>query len=90
VAQPVQAALSSAAAFFVGAVFPLAVAWAVPGPRLITAVSVASLFFLAALGIIAARTGGAPIAAGAVRVTFWGALAMALTFGVGRLFGVVA
>jgi VIT1/CCC1 family predicted Fe2+/Mn2+ transporter len=90
VAQPVQAALSSAGAFFVGAVLPLAVAWAVPGPRLITAVSVASLFFLAALGIIAARTGGAPMSVGAVRVTFWGALAMALTFGVGRLFGVVA
>jgi VIT1/CCC1 family predicted Fe2+/Mn2+ transporter len=90
VAQPVQAALSSAAAFFVGAVLPLVVAWAVPGPRLITVVSGASLFFLAALGVIAARAGGAPIGAGAVRVTFWGALAMVLTFGVGRLFGVVA
>lgn len=90
VAQPVQAAWSSAAAFFVGAAFPLAVAWAVPGPRLIIFVSAASLFFLATLGVIAARTGGAPIGIGAVRVTFWGVLAMALTFGVGRLFGVVA
>jgi len=66
------------------------VAWALPGPQLIPAVAVSSLFFLALLGGLAARTGGASIAVGAIRVTFWGALAMALTAAVGRLFGVVA
>lgn len=89
-AQPVQAAFSSAAAFIVGAAFPLLVAWAVPGTRLIAAVAVSSLLFLAVLGSLAARTGGASVGIGALRVTFWGALAMVLTFGVGRLFGVVA
>lgn len=87
-AQPVQAALSSASSFVVGAAFPLLVAWAVPGPRLIIVVGIASLGFLALLGSIAARAGGASISVGAIRVTFWGALAMALTFAVGRLFGV--
>jgi len=87
-AQPVQAALSSAASFVVGAAFPLLVAWAVPGSRLIIVVGIASLVFLALLGSIAARAGGASISVGAIRVTFWGALAMALTFAVGRLFGV--
>ncbi len=90
VAQPIQAALSSAATFTVGAALPLMVAWAIPGPQLIAAVAAASLLFLAALGSLAARAGGASIVAGAVRVTFWGALAMAITAGVGRLFGVVA
>lgn len=89
-ARPIQAALSSAATFTLGAALPLIVAWAFPGPQLIAIVAVASLVFLAGLGALAARTGGAPIAAGAVRVTFWGALAMALTASVGRLFGVVA
>ena len=89
-AQPIQAALSSAAAFIVGAAFPLIVAWAIPGARLIIVVGVASLVFLAVLGSIAARVGGASIAVGAIRVTFWGALAMAMTFAVGRLFDVVA
>ncbi|MBT8102286.1 MAG: VIT family protein [Gammaproteobacteria bacterium] len=89
-AQPVQAAISSAATFVVGAALPLAVAWAMPGPKLISAVAVSSLAFLALLGALAARAGGAPIVAGATRVCFWGALAMALTAGVGRLFGVVA
>ena len=89
-AQPVQAALSSAGTFIVGAALPLIVAWGVPGPRLIPAVAAASLVFLAFLGGLAARTGGAPIALGSVRVLFWGAFAMALTAGVGRLFGVVA
>lgn len=88
--QPVQAALSSAATFVVGAALPLIVAWAMPGPRLIPLVAVSSLVFLAILGGLAARTGGAAIIVGAIRVTFWGALAMALTAGVGRLFGVVA
>ncbi|TFH40449.1 MAG: VIT family protein [Lysobacterales bacterium] len=89
-AQPVQAAFSSAGTFFVGAALPLLVAWAVPGPQLITVVATSSLVFLALLGSLAARTGGAPIMIGAVRVTFWGALAMAVTAAVGRLFGVDA
>jgi VIT1/CCC1 family predicted Fe2+/Mn2+ transporter len=66
------------------------IAWAIPATLLIPAVAVASLVFLAALGAIAARVGGARMAIGATRVTFWGALAMALTAGVGRLFGVIA
>ena len=89
-ARQVQAALSSAGTFLVGAGLPLLVAWAVPGPKLIPVVAVSSLVFLAILGGLAARTGGAPLSVGAIRVTFWGALAMALTAGVGRLFGVVA
>ncbi len=89
-AQPVQAAFSSAGTFVVGAALPLMVAWATPGPRQIAAIAVASLVFLAVLGGLAARTGGASIAVGAIRVTFWGALAMALTAVVGRLFGVIA
>jgi VIT1/CCC1 family predicted Fe2+/Mn2+ transporter len=89
-ARPVQAAFSSAATFIVGAALPLLLAWAVTGELLIPAIAISSLGFLALLGAIAARAGGAPIFAGAIRVTFWGALAMALTAGVGRLFGVVA
>ena len=89
-AQPVQAAFSSAGTFTVGAALPLVVAWTVPSSQLIPAVAVLSLVFLALLGGIAARAGGASIAVGAIRVTFWGALAMALTAGVGRIFGVVA
>ncbi|MDT8383442.1 MAG: VIT family protein [Gammaproteobacteria bacterium] len=89
-ARPVQAALSSAGTFTVGAALPLLVAWAVPGNLLIFLVAVFSLVFLAFLGSIAARAGGASITIGAIRVTFWGALAMALTAGVGRIFGVVA
>jgi VIT1/CCC1 family predicted Fe2+/Mn2+ transporter len=89
-ARPVQAAVSSAVTFVVGAALPLLVAWIMPGPRLITAVAVSSLVFLGGLGALAARAGGAPIGIGAARVTFWGALAMAITAGVGLLFGVVA
>jgi VIT1/CCC1 family predicted Fe2+/Mn2+ transporter len=89
-AQPVQAALSSAGTFVVGAALPLIVAWTMPGPRLIPLVAVSSLVFLTILGGLAARAGGAAISIGAIRVTFWGALAMALTAGVGRLFGIVA
>ncbi|MGH6624013.1 MAG: VIT1/CCC1 transporter family protein [Burkholderiaceae bacterium] len=86
-ARPVQAALSSAASFTVGAALPLAVAALSPSSLLSAAVAGCSLVFLALLGALAARTGGAPIAAGAWRVTFWGALAMALTAAVGALFG---
>jgi VIT1/CCC1 family predicted Fe2+/Mn2+ transporter len=89
-ARPVQAALSSAGTFTVGAALPLFVAWLVAEAQLITAVAVASLVFLAVLGSLAARAGGASVTVGAVRVTFWGSLAMLLTAGVGRLFGVVA
>ena len=89
-ARPVQAALASAGSFAVGAVLPLAVtAWA-PAQFLMAWVSVTSLFFLALLGAVAARAGGAGVLAGASRVTFWGALAMALTAGVGALFGTLA
>ena len=90
IAQPVQAAISSAVTFTGGAALPLLVAWALPGPQLIPSVAAASLVFLAVLGGLAARAGGARIIVGATRVTFWGALAMALTAAVGRLFGVVA
>ena len=89
-ARPVQAALSSAATFTVGAAFPLLVAWAIPGSLQIWTIALSSLVFLALLGGIAARAGGASVLVGAARVTFWGALAMALTAGVGQLFGVVA
>jgi VIT1/CCC1 family predicted Fe2+/Mn2+ transporter len=89
-ARPVQAAFYSAGTFTVGAALPLIVAWATPDNYLLSAVAVLSLVFLALLGTIAAHTGGAPITVGAIRVTFWGALAMALTAGVGRLFGVDA
>ncbi len=89
-ARPIQAALSSAATFTVGAALPLMAAWATPGVQLIPAVAILSLVFLAVLGGLAARAGGAPVIIGAARVTFWGALAMGLTAAVGRLFGVVA
>jgi VIT1/CCC1 family predicted Fe2+/Mn2+ transporter len=88
-ARPVQAALSSAAAFTVGAALPLSVAWLFPGSRLSMSVALSSLVFLALLGAVAARTGGASMKLGALRVTFWGALAMVLTAMVGRLFHVV-
>ena len=89
-ARPVQAALASAGTFVVGAALPLIVANVIAGQHLIPAVAVSSLVFLAALGGLAARTGGASALIGATRVMFWGALAMALTAGVGRLFGIVA
>ena len=89
-ARPFQAAISSAGTFTLGAALPLAVAWIVPGSQLIAVVAVLSLVFLALLGGIAALAGGASIIVGAIRVAFWGALAMALTAGVGRMFGVVA
>jgi VIT1/CCC1 family predicted Fe2+/Mn2+ transporter len=88
-ARPLQAALASAASFAVGAVMPLLVTLLAPEAILIYAVSGASLLFLALLGGIAARAGGAPVMTGTIRVTFWGALAMALTAGVGALFGAV-
>lgn len=89
-AQPMQAALASAASFAIGAALPLLVTLLAPMPNLIPLVTVTSLVFLALLGGIAARTGGAPLLKGVMRVTFWGALAMGLTAGVGALFGAVA
>jgi len=89
-ARPVQAALASAATFAIGAVLPLLVVLLFPASALIWAVSGSSLLFLALLGSLAARAGGASILVAAARVTFWGALAMALTAGVGALFGVAA
>ncbi len=89
-ARPVQAAFASALTFAAGAALPLLIVLATPQPVLILAVAVLSLLFLALLGGTAARVGGARIVTGAVRVTFWGALAMALTAAVGRLFGVIA
>ncbi len=88
-ARPVQAALASAASFTVGAVLPLIVTLLAPAQGLIPLVSGTSLAFLALLGAVAARVGGAGVWTGAWRVTFWGALAMAITAGVGALFGAV-
>jgi vacuolar iron transporter family protein len=85
-ARPVQAALTSAASFAVGAAMPLLVAALAPESDLIALVSGTSLLFLALLGGLAAHAGGAGVTAGAIRVTFWGALAMAVTAGVGALF----
>jgi VIT1/CCC1 family predicted Fe2+/Mn2+ transporter len=88
-ARPIQAALTSAASFAVGAAMPLLTVALVPAPNLIPLVSGTSLVFLAILGALAARAGGANVKVGAMRVTFWGALAMGLTAGVGALFGTV-
>ena len=88
-ARPVQAALSSAASFAVGAALPLLVAAAAPERFTIPAVGGASLLLLALLGGLAARAGGAPMATAAARVAFWGALAMGVTAGVGALLGTV-
>ena len=86
-ARPIQAALASAASFAVGAALPLAVTALAPVQGLMGWVSGTSLVFLAVLGVVAARVGGAPVLAGAWRVTFWGALAMGITGAVGSLFG---
>ncbi len=87
-ARPVQAGLASAASFTVGAALPLLVAYLAPLASLMWSVSLGCLLFLAALGIVSARAGGSSAAVAAVRVTFWGAMAMAMTAGVGALFGV--
>ena len=88
-ARPIQAALASAASFAVGAAMPLLVTVISPAAHLIPFVSGSSLAFLALLGGLAARAGGAGVTIGAFRVTFWGALDMAVTAGIGRLFGTV-
>ncbi len=86
-ARPLQAALASAATFAVGAALPILTILLAPPAGLVFAVPIVSLLCLAALGAVAARAGGAPASVGAARVAFWGALAMAATAGVGRLFG---
>ena len=88
-ARPVQAALISAASFAVGAAMPLLMVVLSPASALVPIVSAASLGFLAVLGAIGARAGGANILRATVRVTFWGALAMALTAGIGAVFGTI-
>jgi len=88
-ARPIQAALASAASFAVGAAMPLIVTVLSPARDLIPLVSGTSLAFLAILGGAAARAGGARVLMGAARVTFWGALAMALTAGIGSLVGTI-
>lgn len=89
-ARPVQAALASAVAFAVGAILPILVVLVAPAAALVWAVGAATLVFLGVLGGLAAYTGGASVLAGALRVMFWGVLALALTSVVGRLFGVTA
>jgi VIT1/CCC1 family predicted Fe2+/Mn2+ transporter len=88
--RPIQAALSSAASFTVGAAAPLLLVALFPANRLVVVISVSTLILLAGLGALAARVGGADALKGAARVTFWGALALAITASVGTLFGVVA
>lgn len=89
-ARPVQAALASAASFSVGALLPLLTVAFAPQRHLVSWVAAMSLVFLIALGALAAQIGGAPVVRAALRVAFWGALAMALTAGIGAAFGTVA
>ncbi len=89
-ARPIQAAFTSALTFSVGAALPLAIAALAPAPVLVWGVSGASIAFLALLGGVGAGAGGAPVVKAVARVTFWGAMAMAMTAGVGALFGVAA
>lgn len=89
-ARPVQAAITSALTFALGAALPLVLVPLLPPTALVAGVSLASLVLLALLGAIGARAGGAPVVRATLRVTFWGALAMALTAGIGALFGVAA
>lgn len=88
-ARPLQAACFSAVSFSVGGLLPLAVAWLAPHGQVMAAVALASLVFLALLGGLAARAGGASVVKGMMRVTLWSALAMAATTGIGALLGVV-
>jgi len=88
-ARPVQAGLTSAATFAVGAALPLLTALVAPAQHVVPVVAGTSLVFLTALGALSARTGGAPVLKASWRVAFWGALAMGLTAAVGRLFGAV-
>lgn len=89
-AHPVQAALVSALTFAVGAIIPLIVAWLAPAAQITMIVAASAIVALMILGALGASAGGASMVKGAVRVTFWGALAMAVTAGVGMIFGVSA
>jgi VIT1/CCC1 family predicted Fe2+/Mn2+ transporter len=89
-ARPLQAALASAASFSVGALIPLVVGVVTPRSLILVVVGGASLLALAVAGVLSARAGGAQVGKAVARVTFWGALAMAITSGVGSLFGVSA
>ncbi len=86
-ARPIMAALTSALTFAVGAMMPLAMVWLAPANQLVWLVSAASLLFLALLGAVGAKAGGADVMKATIRVTFWGAFAMALTAGIGALVG---
>ncbi|WP_081485857.1 VIT1/CCC1 transporter family protein [Thiothrix nivea] len=87
---PTKAAVASAATFSAGAAMPVMLTTFVPLASMIPVVSVSSLLFLAMMGAVAAKAGGSSLFRGAARVTFWGALAMAATAGIGHLFGTVA
>jgi VIT1/CCC1 family predicted Fe2+/Mn2+ transporter len=89
IARPLQAAFYSAITFTLGALLPLIAAWLVPHQWVIQSVAILSLLFLVSLGTIAAKAGGAPILRAAIRVLFWGALAMIMTYMVGQFFGVL-
>jgi VIT1/CCC1 family predicted Fe2+/Mn2+ transporter len=89
-ARPMQASLAAACSFAVGAMMPLMVTAIAPQARLIPFVSLSSLAVLALMGGLAARAGGARVKMGAIRVTFWGGLAMAMTAGIGWLVGAIA
>jgi len=88
-ARPIQAAVTSAATFSVGAAMPLVTVILSPKDIVLSSVSIASLVFLATLGAIGAHAGGAPVLRATLRVTFWGALAIAITAGIGKLFGAI-
>jgi VIT1/CCC1 family predicted Fe2+/Mn2+ transporter len=88
-ANPIQAALTSAATFTAGAALPLLAAWLTFGNATVATVSLVSLIVLGILGALGAQTGGASVVKGAARVAFWGILAMLVTYGVGALFGTV-
>lgn len=88
-ARPIQAALTSAATFAIGASLPLVLVLVAPVSSLVPAFSAAALAFLALLGAVGARAGGANMLTAVIRVTFWGAIAMAITAGIGRIFGAV-
>lgn len=88
-ARPIQAALASAATFSIGGLMPLLMVLIAPASWLVPAVSVASLAFLALLGAIGAKAGGANVLKATIRMTFWGAMAMAITAGIGAVFGTV-
>jgi VIT1/CCC1 family predicted Fe2+/Mn2+ transporter len=89
-ARPIQAAMASASSFAVGAILPMVTVALTPVGAVIPVMFVSSLFFLAALGAVGARTGGAQILKPVIRVVFWGAVALAVTAGIGALFGIVA